>query len=382
MWIYQHQDWHDFRKTPELYGHYTSHIPLLLDLRARSHHLRAKVAALGLALSDVEIDFYVNHLRSSWLIEGEYLDDHALRTSFRKHLGGLVRGDGASVTDNRYSDDLASVTLEAMQTSQHALSCELLFKWHTKMFHHDQSLDQLTRSYIGKWRNTAWGDMVITSHRIGGKTPNDYAAPPGDQVAEEMSWFLNWYNRPSGVDGLDLIVKAGIAHFWFEVIHPFVDGNGRMGRIICERMLSQAHGNCLPFYSCSAQILNKRKEYYKQLAFHSRMRRPTLDLTRWITWFVKLCDAAMADAEATWNHTIKIRKFWHKYDRFFNDSQRCVLKKMTDKNFKGLMNAKKYQRIAKCTRAQAQQDMDELIGSGFLHKDNHQTSYHLNLNET
>ena len=356
-------------------------MPSLLDLRKRSRSLRAKVVELGLDVKEVEVDLHVMSLKSSWRVEGEYLDGQSLRLSFMKHLG-LVRGGLSAAVTDRYNDDLASVALEAMPTSQQPLSCDRLFKWHTKMFQYDQNLSPLIRSYTGKWRDKALGDMVITSHQFGRETANDYRAPPGDQVAEEMACFLNWYNRPSGAEELDLIVKAGIAHFWFEVIHPFVDGNGRLGRIICERMLSQAHGNCLPFYSCSAQILNKRKEYYKQLALHSRLKRSKLDLSQWITWFVKICDVALQDSEETLYHTIKIRKFWHKYDGMFNDLQRCVLKKMTDKNFKGLMNAKKYQKIAKCTQDQAQRDMDDLICHGFLQKKHDQTSYHLNLNET
>ena len=62
-------------------------------------------------------------------------------------------------------------------------------------------------------------------------------APPSREVAGEMKRFIRWFNRP--VESLAGLARAGVAHLYFECIHPFEDGNGRIGRAIAEMALSQ-----------------------------------------------------------------------------------------------------------------------------------------------
>jgi Fic family protein len=59
-------------------------------------------------------------------------------------------------------------------------------------------------------------------------------------VLAEMEQLINWYNRTETIPGL---ICAGIAHAWFEIIHPFEDGNGRVGRALIEHALSQTLGH-------------------------------------------------------------------------------------------------------------------------------------------
>ena len=63
---------------------------------------------------------------------------------------------------------------------------------------------------------------------------------------------------------MDLVIKAGITHLWFVTIHPFEDRNGRLTRAITERMLAKSDDSAQHFYSMSAQILKKRRDYYKR----------------------------------------------------------------------------------------------------------------------
>ena len=55
-----------------------------------------------------------------------------------------------------------------------------------------------------------------------------------------MNQLLNWLNQSSS---LDPVLKSAIAHLWFVTIHPFDDGNGRIGRAIMDRQLAVADGN-------------------------------------------------------------------------------------------------------------------------------------------
>jgi Fic family protein len=71
-----------------------------------------------------------------------------------------------------------------------------------------------------------------------------FEAPPSMRVPEEIARFIDWFNRtaPSGAAPLHALTRAGIAHLYFESIHPFEDGNGRIGRAIAEKALAQSFG--------------------------------------------------------------------------------------------------------------------------------------------
>jgi len=118
----------------------------------------------------------------------------------------------------------------------------------------------LTHELLGKWQSMAVPELRYTSMR--GAYRNDpspmqivsgpygreqvhYEAPPATRVPDEMTRFLDWYNQTSPLNGdkkVPGIARAGIAHLWFEVIHPFDDGNGRVGRAIADHGLS-CHGD-------------------------------------------------------------------------------------------------------------------------------------------
>jgi Fic family protein len=68
-----------------------------------------------------------------------------------------------------------------------------------------------------------------------------FEAPPSAVVPREMKRFVEWFNRtaPEGPSPLPALTRAGIAHIYFESIHPFEDGNGRVGRAIAEKALAQ-----------------------------------------------------------------------------------------------------------------------------------------------
>jgi Fic family protein len=81
--------------------------------------------------------------------------------------------------------------------------------------------------------------MQIVSGAMG-KEKVHYEAVKPKFVKAEMKKFLTWFNSHNT---LDLVLKAAIAHFWFIIIHPFDDGNGRIGRAITDMLLAQAEGS-------------------------------------------------------------------------------------------------------------------------------------------
>jgi Fic family protein len=130
----------------------------------------------------------------------------------------------------------------------------------------------------GNWRdNDATDPMQVVSGPMG-KEKVHFEAPASARVPEMMDQLMYWINQPLSIDP---VLKSAIAHLWFVTVHPFDDGNGRIGRAIMDRQLAVADGSSKRFYSMSSQILKERKEYYFQL---KEAQKGTLDITDYLNW--------------------------------------------------------------------------------------------------
>jgi Fic family protein len=195
-----------------------------------------------------------------------------------------------------------------------------------------------------------------------------------------MEAFINWFNS-TGPGGKTEIknppVRSALAHLYFETIHPFEDGNGRIGRAIAEKALSQTVGRPVVL-SLSRTIEAKRKSYYAALQEAQRSN----EVTPWMEYFVHVALDAQTDAEAQIDFTLKKTKFFDRYRDQLNERQLAVVKRMLDegsKGFKGGMNARNYIGIAKTSKATATRDMQHLleIGAFELLGKGRSTSYQL-----
>ncbi|MEN8221424.1 MAG: Fic family protein [Pseudomonadota bacterium] len=106
------------------------------------------------------------------------------------------------------------------------------------------------------WRTVEMS--IIRGSRIDRANDVVYEAVPLKHLEAEMERYLDWYNATT-IQGP---VRAAIAHLWFEIIHPFEDGNGRVGRAIAEHALAQEIGRP-PLASLSAAIQAKKADYYQ-----------------------------------------------------------------------------------------------------------------------
>ena len=108
-----------------------------------------------------------------------------------------------------------------------------------------------------------------------------FEAPPSASVPAEMSRFIDWFNRaaPGNAGPLPALTRAGIAHLYFVCIHPFEDGNGRIGRAIAEKALAQSLGHPT-LTALAATILAKRNAYYAALEANNKRQ----EITPWLTW--------------------------------------------------------------------------------------------------
>jgi Fic family protein len=206
--------------------------------------------------------------------------------------------------------------------------------------------------------------MQIVSGAIGHEQVH-YRAPPRDRLDEEMKTFLAWFNHaPKSLDGL---LRAGLAHAWFEAVHPYEDGNGRVGRALLDRALAQDENRSTRLYSMSARFESERDEYYDALEAFST---GTLDVTPWLHWFLLQVAAAAKSSEHTVNRVVSKAQYWVRHAEVtLNERQKKALNVLLDvgpEGFVGGMTNKKYASLTKTSPATAQRDLAELVEKGCL----------------
>ncbi len=186
-------------------------------------------------------------------IEGEKLDYDQVRSSIARRLGINIAG---LIPANRNVEGIVEMMLDATQNYQKQLTNKRLFGWNSALF--PTGYSGMHKIEVGRYRT---GEMRIVSGAMG-KEKVHYEAVHANKVKEEMDKFLKWFNDNAP---LDLVLKSAIAHFWFIIIHPFDDGNGRIARAISDLMLARADKTSERYYSMSSQILIERKQYYEIL---------------------------------------------------------------------------------------------------------------------
>jgi Fic family protein len=196
-----------------------------------------------------------------------------------------------------------------------------------------------------------------------------YEAPAGASVPGEVNTFLKWYNEttPSvnsdpGIPGL---VRAAVAHAWLELVHPFDDGNGRVGRAVTDHALYQDMRS-VPLFSLSATIEKNRNTYYEKLATVNR----SLDFTEWVMWFAETACEAQIEARNALAFALEKTRFWDEFgETVFNSRQTKAINRMFragPAGFEGGMTARKYTNLTGASRATATRDLGDLVGKGAL----------------
>lgn len=348
-YIYEYKNWTDFAwreaDINALFG----------EVRNLQGKLIGRMNTLGFAskeeatLTTLTLDV----LKSSE-IEGEKLDYDQVRSSIARRLGINIAG---LVKANRNVDGIVEMMLDATQNHRKQLTEKRLFGWHSALFPTGHS--GMHKIDVGRYRS---GEMQIVSGAMG-KEKIHYEAISTSKVKEEMKKFLNWFN---GDDPIDPVLKAAIAHFWFIIIHPFDDGNGRIARAISDLMLARADGTTERYYSMSSQILIERKQYYEIL---QRVQHSSGDITDWLDWFLHCLKNSILATEITLQKTLQKTEFWKIHENTeFNERQRLVLNKLFD-GFDGKLKSSKWAKIAKCSPDSALRDIKDLIDKGILQQE-------------
>ncbi|MDO9615833.1 MAG: Fic family protein, partial [Bacteroidota bacterium] len=277
-----------------------------------------------------------------------------VRSSIARRLGMEYPG---MVLSERNVEGVVEMMLDATQNYDQPLEEDRLFGWHSALFPTGRS--GMHKIDVGCYRN---GEMQVVSGAMG-KEKVHFQAPPPNQVKHEMNSFLEWLN---GNVPIDLVLKSAIAHFWFVIIHPFDDGNGRIARAISDLLLARSDDTSQRFYTLSSQIMPERKVYYEIL---QKTQFSNGDITEWLDWFLNCLYRSLLSTEDTLQKVLHKADFWDKHNETaFNARQRLMLNKLLD-GFDGKLNSSKWAKIAKCSTDTALRDIQDLINKGILRKE-------------
>jgi Fic family protein len=351
--IHERRDWPDFRwEAKALEGR----LGAARDIQLR---LMARMAGLGFLRAEANLESLTEEILKSHAIEGERLDQAAVRSSIARHLNIDI---GALTPLDRHIDGVVEMMLDATERYGEPLTKPRLRRWNAALIRPTSSSMKISMNKRGGWRDDRAGPMQVVSGALGRERVH-FEAPTASRLENEMRCFLAWFNAE---DGLDSLLKAGLAHLWFVTVHPFDDGNGRIARAITEMQLTRSEHMSQRFYSMSAQIRKERDDYYRQL---EAAQRGTLDITGWLDWFIACLGRAMAGADGTLSVVLQKARFWERHAAAsFNDRQRLMINRLLD-GFEGKLTSSKWAKIAHCSPDTALRDIEDLMRQGVLRKD-------------
>ena len=326
--------------------------PKLAAINKATGYLDGILSAIGFDVKErAAVEAYTHDIVASSEIEGLLINSDQVRSSIARRMGIKITGE---VPYGHYVEGIVEMMLDAVQGYDKPLTNDRLFGWHCCLF--PGGRDGYEEINVGKYRV---GEMSVISGALDREKVH-YRAPSPDRVQKEMDVFLKWFNDPSTPRDY---IKSAVAHFWFVSIHPFDDGNGRIGRAIADMALSQADNSPRRYFSMSRQIGQEKNKYYDIL---ERCQKGTTDLTAWIEWYLDCMLRAIKGAEEMLSSILDKAVFWQNHSQAdINERQRTVLNIFLDED-KGKLTAKRWAKLAKVSPDTAVRDVQYLTEIGIL----------------
>ncbi|MCT4637456.1 MAG: Fic family protein [Bacteroidales bacterium] len=348
-YIYQYASWPNFTWDEKEVQN------LLGKLRHLQGRIYGQISTLGFTVKEETIlsTLTLDVVKSSE-IEGEILNPEHVRSSIAKRLG--IEHVGVENT-RRDVEGVVEMLLDATQKFNNEITEERLFGWHSCLF--PTGWSGMTQIDVAKYRT---GGMQIVSGAMGMEKVH-YEAPKSENVKSEMDKLIVWLNTEAK---LDLVVKSAIAHFWFIIIHPFDDGNGRISRALSDLLLARSENSPLRFYSLSNQLLEEKKQYYSTL---QKVQYSSGDITEWIIWYLECLYNAIKSADLKVQNILQKALFWNKHEKTaINSRQRLMINRLFD-GFEGKLKSSKWAKMTKCSKDTALRDIKDLIDKEILKQD-------------
>lgn len=339
MYIYEQQNWPSFSWNKEVVGQKLNEVYKAVGF------LMGRLSLLGFDGKMSAVVEAVSHdIIASSGIEGVMLDSEQVRSSVARKLGLKSPNPAES---SRYIDGVVEMAIDATSNYEKPLTSERLFGWHNCLF--PTGWSGHTKIDVAKYRS---GEMKVVSGMFGRERVH-YVAPAPERISVEMGQFLEWFNTTQQND----YVKSAIAHLWFVCIHPFDDGNGRIGRAIADMALSQAEGSSMRFFSISHQINNDKKQYYEVL---EKTQKGDCEITEWIVWYLDCLLRAVENSDEILSRVLNKAIFWQTHSAVsVSERQRKVLNMYLD-GYPGKLTAKNWARHMKVSPDTASRDIKDL----------------------
>jgi len=328
------------------------------EVRYAQGKLYGALDAIGFEDSrqELEVESLVEEAVTTSAIEGEQLPRKAVRSSVARRLGLTTAGLPAP---SRSVDGVVEVLLDATTNHGTPLTMKRLKGWQAALF--PSGYSGISKIRVGQWRN---GPMQVVSGPQG-KERVHFVAPPPEVVNEEVKGFLKWWKASTG--RLHGVLRAGVAHLRFETIHPFEDGNGRVGRALADMALAQSEEQARRFYSLSAQILEERDEYYRNL---EKVQKGDGDITGWLLWFLGCLERSLERSQLQVQKALVRTRFWqHLAGQELKSRQAKAVDRLLEAGkggFEGGLSNAKYRRMTRAAKVTATRDLANLVQRGIM----------------
>jgi Fic family protein len=346
-WIWQNEDW----------GNFTYNSSRLDELEKQFLHESGLMFGAFTYLDENEkdrlrIEIISNEALKTSEIEGEYLDHDSLQSSICRQFG--IKADNRRIKPAEKG--ISALLLDLYKTYDEKLSDKLLFRWHKELMNGRTDIEQ-----IGAYRSGDEPMQIISGRYYAPKV--HFEAPPSSSIPDEMRRFIKWFNEAKNIHPL---ARAGITHLYFECIHPFEDGNGRIGRALAEKALAQSLGK--PTLIALSTIINaKKKDYYLAL----QRANNSNDFTEWLMYFSNIILMALRHSKRKVETLITKAKLFKRLEGQLNERQIKVLNKLFEaepEGYEGGLSAANYKSITGAPIATTTRDLTDLVKKGALQK--------------
>lgn len=339
-WVWQDNNWPQFKfDNAALSALETQYLQNAGYLLGAYNHISASDQ------EQLKIDLVSEEAIESSAIEGEFLDRSSVQASLRRNFG--LASDVKRIPASEQG--IAFMMADLYKNYVQPLDSTVLCTWHLNLMNARPDLN-----FVGTYRQHNEPMQIVSGN--GNKLRVHYEAPPSAQVAAEMERYIYWFNNSTH---LKTLTRAGIAHMYFEMIHPFEDGNGRIGRAVAEKSISQSIKQPL-LSALSRTIQRNKKEYYAALAACNT----SLDVTPWLVYFSNIMLQAQQYTREYIEFLIAKTKLYDRVKNMLNERQIKVLTRIFKEGldgFKGGLSAENYIAITQTSRATATRDLQDMI---------------------
>ena len=296
---------------------------------------------------------------NSHLLIGPHLRLEAVLSSriegTRTDVQGLLRFEAGQALGPDLADDAAEVR-NCVLAMEHGLTrVRGGFPMSVRLLR--EMYERLLTGVRGHYRRP--GELRTTPNWIGGTTLDNavFVPPPPDAMGDALTDWERFLHE----EELPLLVQLALAHYQFEVIHPFLDGNGRIGRLVIPLVLVLRGALPQPLLYLSAYFERFRSDYYDHLLLTSQRGDPI----PWLRFFLEGVRVQARDAE---ERTVRLVELQHALrDRLLGEKRPNSVVRLAERLFAApVVTAPLIERTLGATRPTAQAAINALADRGDL----------------